>query len=280
MDGGGAPLDFYNLYGDHVSAKEDIVPLVKAAAERHGVCIPGGLFIVKDEDWGKPFHLNQLRREIQENRAGLAHGYATFQISLRPDYARTGGEYRNDDAYLAQCAERIDSLQRLCWDEGVNCYVETHVDRITEDPEAFAKIMDKAKWPIEVNGDVSHYLSRGITQSAHLPKILGAMGHTHQRMCRVFGDISANVDTADGGVAADWAAHGLTWQAFDFTKPGLKGGLSSRCIVGESGPIHLVSDPLAVDKALVPLYRAMARYADKAATGRAPKVDGPADWAL
>jgi hypothetical protein len=52
-------------------------------------------------------------------------------------------------------------------------------------------------------------------------------------------------------------------------KPGLHGGPSSRTICGETGPLHLVSDTLTQDAALVPLYRAMARYADAAAQGSA-----------
>ena len=40
---------------------------------------------------------------------------------------------------------------------------------------------------------------------------------------------------------------------------------SFRCIVGESAPHGLVTDPLAVDKKLVPLWRSMARYADLSA---------------
>lgn len=32
--------------------------------------------------------------------------------------------------------------------------------------------------------------------------------------------------------------------------------------MGESGPIHLVKDALGLDAKLVPLWRAMARYAD------------------
>ena len=65
---------------------------------------------------------------------------AVPQVSLRPDYVGTGGEYRNDDGYLDLCARRVEKLQRACWDEGVNCYIETHYDRITEDPEAFVKV--------------------------------------------------------------------------------------------------------------------------------------------
>lgn len=33
-------------------------------------------------------------------------------------------------------------------------------------------------------------------------------------------------------------------------------------IMGETGPMHLVKDALGLDAKLVPLWRAMARYAD------------------
>jgi hypothetical protein len=94
-------------------------------------------------------------------------------------------------------------------------------------------------------------------------EILERMGHTHQRMCRGYGDLSANVDNTYD----DWKGYGVTWKAFDFSKPGLKGGLSSRVICGESGPMHGVSDPLTLDAKLVPLYRMMARWADASANG-------------
>ena len=105
----------------------------------------------------------------------------------------------------------------------------------------------------------------------------------HQRMCRQHGDLSANV--LNGDPAADWDAKGVTWQAFEYAKPALARGLSSRCvqqqqnmlsiggwcplkpllcsvIMGESGPLHMVKDALGLDAKLVPLWRAMARYAD------------------
>ena len=77
--------------------------------------------------------------------------------------------------------------------------------------------------------------------------------------------------------AADWQAKGVTWQMFQLMKPGLAGGLSSRTISGETGPMHLVKDTLTQDASLVPLYRAMARYADASAQGISLKVEDPAD---
>ena len=45
--------------------------------------------------------------------------------------------------------------------------------------------------------------------------------------------------------AQDWDDGGMTFRAFEFSKPGLRGGLSSRVICGESGPMHLQTDPMS-----------------------------------
>eukprot|EP01051_Picozoa_sp_SAG22_P021612 SAG22_NODE_4841_length_1153_cov_0.853890_1_plen_61_part_00 len=49
----------------------------------------------------------------------------------------------------------------------------------------FCKIMDKCRVPFEVNGDLSHYIYRGLRSSGKgsedVARILGRMGHTHQR---------------------------------------------------------------------------------------------------
>ena len=121
---------------------------------------------------------------------------------------------------------------------------------------------------VELNGDLSHYYYRGISQGRYvafvyllsppawtllccclrcvydinsvlcacrpvppdsfLPRVLGKVGHMHQRMCRQHGDLSANV--LDDDPATDWDARGVTWQAFEYAKPALAGGLSSRCV--------------------------------------------------
>jgi len=77
-------------------------------------------------------------------------------------------------------------------------------------------------------------------------------------MARQHGDLSTDVPDP----AKDWEEKGVTFQAFEYAKPALVGGLSSRVIMGESGPIHLVKDALGLDAKLVPLWREMARYAD------------------
>ena len=57
---------------------------------------------------------------------------------------------------------------------------------------------------------------------------------------------------------ADWAAKGVTWQAMESMKPGFEGGMTSRVVVGESGPAFSVKDALALDAKLVPLYRCVS----------------------
>ena len=64
----------------------------------------------------------------------------------------------------------------------------------------------------------------------------------HQRMARQFGDLSANVSDP----ATDWQAGGLTKQAYDYAVPALKGGLSSRIIMGESGNVGSSASILCV----------------------------------
>jgi hypothetical protein len=135
---------------------------------------------------------------------------------------------------------------------------------------AFSKILNKVQTPtVEINGDLSHYLYRNFkNDSPSMKNIFQRMGHTHQRMCRVYGDLSANVEDPE----QDWLSMGLTWKAFLYSLPGLKNGLSSRVICGESGPWGKVTDPLTLDAQLVPLYRAMAKFADKSAKGEKQEV--------
>ena len=84
---------------------------------------------------------------------------------------------------------------------------------LQEDPAGFVAIMEACPVYFEVNLDVSHYNFRQIrhSQSKHLRTIYERVGHTHQRMCRELGDLSA--DVPDPG--ADWSSKGLTWQAFE-----------------------------------------------------------------
>lgn len=144
------------------------------------------------------------------------------------------------------------------------CKLQTHIDRISEDVEGFARIIDVAV-PFEINADISHYVYRGIKKGPALQKILERVGHTHQRMAREHGDLSADVPDPE----KDWASKGLTWQAFEAMRPCFKGGLSSRCVVGESGPMHLVEDAILLDAKLVPLYRLMALTCDAEVGGAA-----------
>eukprot|EP01046_Picozoa_sp_COSAG06_P036837 COSAG06_NODE_4101_length_4573_cov_2.309119_1_plen_491_part_00 len=225
-------------------------------------------------DWNKPGYWQDLRAALSADVEIGAH-YASFQIFLPPQYMNTGGEYRNDDAYLTLCARRIEQLQSLCFELGLNFYVETHIDRLSEDLEAFGKIMEKCNAYFELNADLSHYFYRGITQGTLLDKIWPRVGHMHARLARQHGDLSADVPDP----VADWEAKGVTYQAFEYYKPALEGGLSSRVIMGESGPMHEVKDSVGLDAKLVPLWRAMAAYADAhsgAGAGPGPAFRGGA----
>ena len=217
--------------------------------------------------------LHWLDRAIDQMKWVIELGgeFASFQLFIHPDYARTGGAYRQDEAYLIWCAGRVSELRDAAWGLGLNFYLEVHVDRITEDPAACCRILEMAT--CELNGDLSHYLARGFTQGSHVARIMHHVGHTHVRMARLYGDLSAAVPDPK----ADWEAGGVTWQMFEFMKPALQSGLSSRTIAGETGPMHLVQNTLTQDASLVPLYRAMARYADASAQKISIKVCTPGD---
>jgi len=276
-DGVEMTLDYFQrkYFANH--SKEQIAVAAKKMALEYDLQIFGAniwnVFDYPGMDWTE--QVKALKEEARLTKL-MGGQYLTFQIWLPEKYQGTAGEYRNDSAYLSMCAQRINDLQQACWEEGMNCYIETHVQRISEDPEAFANILRQSGTATETNGDVSHYIYRNFKNNTKAMKeILGRMGHTHQRMCRTYGDLSANVEDPQ----QDWENYGMTWSAFNFTKPGLKGGLSSRVICGESGPMHAVSDPLSNDARLVPLYRMMARYADASAAGVEldihPKVYNP-----
>ena len=78
-------------------------------------------------------------------------------------------------------------------------------------------------------------------------------------MAREHGDLSADVENPE----KDWTEKGVTYQAFEAMKPAFAGGLSSRCIVGESGPMHLVRTPRST---CVPLRPASDDFDEQMAT--------------
>jgi sugar phosphate isomerase/epimerase len=242
----------------------------RAEVERAGLRVFGATLFVRDAQLRG---LRWLDGIVEEMRliGELGGEFASFQFDIHPDYYNTAGLYREDEEYLRWCAGIVAKLRENAWKLGLNFYLEIHVDRITEDPAALCRLLDLAT--CELNGDMSHFLSRGFTKGRYVERALSLLGHTHVRLARKYGDLSAAV--ADP--KADWEAKGLTWQLFEFMKPGLQGGLSSRTISGETGPMHLVTDTLTQDAALVPLYRAMARYADASAQGMTMKVDEPSD---
>ena len=250
---------------------ETVIRTVRAEASQRGVQICGDLFIVSDSeatpvsnhsalDFADPDLEAKLTQRLRHN-AALGCEYATFQISLPERHMHTGGEFRNDDSFLSVCAERIAMLQTICHNMGQNFYVETHVDRISEDIEAFTRIMGRGP-AFEVTADLSHYIHRGITAGTGLEMVLSRVGHMHQRMAQTHGDLSADVSDP----VVDWQdPNGATRQAWDMAKRALRGGLSSRCIMGETGPMNNVAGTrtLDLDASLVPLYRLMANYADE-----------------
>jgi len=231
-------------------------------------------FDYPEQDWSN--FLKEMNSEACLT-AKMGGEYLSFQMWITPKYIDTCGTYRNDEVYLKKCAKRIEDLHAITSLYDLNCYIETHVQRISEDPEAFCKIMDYCKINFEVNGDLSHYIFRNLRNDyPEMKRILSRMGHTHQRMCRKYGDLSVNVEN----LQEDWNNKGVTWEAFEFSKPGLENGLSSRVVCGESGPIHLVLDPLTLDAKLVPLYKLMCRYADSFVIGVPIIVNNPSDYTL
>jgi hypothetical protein len=79
---------------------------------------------------------------------------------------------------------------------------------------------------------------RGITKGQGLEAVLARVGHMHQRMARAHGDLSA--DVKDGQTwAEDWDdPEGVTRLAWDMAVRAIgPGGLSSRCIMGETGEL-------------------------------------------
>lgn len=266
---------------------KEIVERVKPLCRQFKVSICGSLYHISDGgpicgpqllDYEQPDFFQAVRRKLELEKE-MGSEYVTFQLCLPQRHMNTGGAYRNDDAYLQLSAIRIAKLQEIAFDLGLNFYVETHIDRISEDPEAFCKIMDMAPY-FEVNADISHYVYRGISRGQHLERICARVGHSHQRMARTHGDLSADLGitisehgTGDG--ADDWQRQGVTWLAMQAMKPCFEGGLSSRVIIGESGPAFGVKDALDLDARLVPLWRYMARYADARAKGQAPDERNP-----
>jgi sugar phosphate isomerase/epimerase len=242
----------------------------QAELDRAGLANFGATTHVGDQDMRKLGWLDRLRERLKPTQDTGAE-FIGFQVNLHPDYLNTGGLYREDTEYLNWLADRVADLRGLCWDMGMNFYLEVHVDRITDDPAATCRLLQLAT--CELNGDLSHLFFRGILTGRYVQTIQRHVGHTHVRMARQYGDLSAVVEDPK----ADWAAKGVTWRIFEIMKPALEGGLSSRTITGETGPAFLVKDTLTQDAALVPLYRAMARYADASAQGIAMKVEEPTD---
>eukprot|EP01084_Bolivina_argentea_P207719 354362_1 len=261
---------FQKMYFEHskLSISEQI-DIIKSKLNENNLQIFGYLTCSKDTDWindeSISKHLETVKTDMINNKR-LGAEYVIFHMFLPKQYMNSDGCYRNNEQLLNKYVDRIRTLQQIAYDVGLNFYVETHVWMCSEDPEAFSKIIDlyNGKYGnenincFEVNGDLAHYICRGMMNGPFVDNILSSMEHTHVRMARVYGDVSVDVFNP----IDDWNNKGVTWKYWQFAKKGLKNGLTSRVIVGESGPYHLVKDPLTQDQRMMPLLRAMAQYCD------------------
>lgn len=243
---------------------------VRKTFDKHGLKNFGFAWHFTDEQM-RAMSWTKAHEEDLDAQVILGGQYASYQLDIAPAYKNTAGLYREDQDYLRWCADRVRELRELVWSKGLNFYLEVHVDRVTEDPAALCRILEMCD--VELNGDMSHYLCRGFTQGKHVENILEHVGHTHVRMAPMYGELSTLLQDP----ARDWADAGTTWAMFGFMKRALRDGLSSRTFAGETGPMFRVKDPLTLDAKLVPLYRAMARYADASAQGITLKVESPED---
>jgi len=263
-----AHQSFYRYFpGDSPAV---VAKKARAAVEKAGLRVFGATLHLGDTGLRKLGWLNSTVDDMKLLQ-DLGAEFASFQYEIHPDYYNTAGAYREDEEYLKWCADNVTKLRDNAWKLGLNFYLEIHVDRITEDPAALCRIMDMAT--CELNGDLSHFLSRGFLKGKHVSRLVNLVGHTHVRIARQYGDLSALVPDPK----ADWEAKGMTWGLFQLMKPALAKGLSSRTISGETGPVMNVKDALTQDAKLVPLWRAMARFADAGAQGIVMKVDEPSD---
>ena len=69
-----------------------------------------------------------MRKQAQYVKA-MGGQYVTFQMWITPEYQGTAGAYRNDEDWPRESNE---DLHDVCWDLGLNCYIETHVQRISK----------------------------------------------------------------------------------------------------------------------------------------------------
>jgi sugar phosphate isomerase/epimerase len=251
-------------------SKQVVADKARAKLEKAGLQNFGSTCFFSDEGMRKRDFLDTAAQELTLVKA-MGGQYASYQLILHPDYSNTGGSYRSDERYLAWCAQVVTDLRELCWSNGLNFYLEVHMDRFTEDPAATVRLLELAT--CELNGDMSHYLFRGYTKGPNVARVIDSLGHAHLRLAKSLGDLSAWIEDPK----ADWQSKGVTWQLFQFMLPALRKGLSSRTLVGETGPVHAVADPLTLDAKLLPLWRSMARVADAGAQGITIKVDEPGD---
>eukprot|EP01059_Diplonema_ambulator_P026481 TRINITY_DN4376_c1_g1_i1.p2 TRINITY_DN4376_c1_g1~~TRINITY_DN4376_c1_g1_i1.p2 ORF type:complete len:390 (+),score=133.15 TRINITY_DN4376_c1_g1_i1:2070-3239(+) len=251
---------------------EETARNVREVADKYGMKIFGSLYHSLEWQWkDEKAYIAYIREQMAADKI-LGSEYATYQVFLSDEYMGCGSDYTDDTAYMTECVRRINVLKKETLAAGLNFYLETHVDRITQDPRAVCRFLDKTSF--EMNGDLAHYITLGLRSGASLERTLATINHMHVRMARMYGDISVGPENPE----RDWDDRGVTWTHFNYAIPAMKGGLSSRVLVEETGPIHEVSDPLTAGAKLLPLLRAMAKWCDNEARGHPnPSLVSPSD---
>ena len=242
----------------------------REAADKYGMRVFGCLYHSLAWQWeDEAAYMEWLESHFEADRI-LGAEYVTYQVFLSDKYMGCGSDYTDDGAYMAECARQVEVLRARTHAAGFNFYLETHVDRITQDPRAVCMLLDSVD--VELNGDLAHYITLGIRGGRSFERTMAAVSHIHARMARVYGDLSVGPEDPE----RDWLDRGVTWSFFNYARPAMRGGLTSRVIVEETGPAFEVADAIGAGARLVPLMRALAAWCDNEAAGRPnPALDTP-----
>ena len=103
---------------------DDVAAAAKAAAEQHGMKIFGAnVWWCFDCGWEDGSIIQEMREQVRLTKL-MGGEYVTFQMWLKPEAMGDCGAYRRDEPYLEECARRIEKLHQLCFEQGMNCYIE------------------------------------------------------------------------------------------------------------------------------------------------------------
>ena len=147
-DGAELGVQFCRYFFPPTATDTEVLKGIREAALSAGICIPGVLVSIADSgmvptsldrpssvdpaqrvlllDWSDPQLDQKLEAALILDKA-IGCEYATLQFNLPPHYENTGGQYRDDAAFIALCAARVQRIQRLCFALGLNFYLETHI---------------------------------------------------------------------------------------------------------------------------------------------------------